>query len=339
MSIPRLCLSIVAGLLIGAGAASSQEIVKIDPRSFCAARPGRIPTEVATFQPTRAAVDAFGSILDRYGLSSKEWQLEQTTATTGSDVDPISKNPRIFYDDDVVRELQTEGAWVARGVLAHEIGHHLNFHFTRDMSRRDRELEADNFAGAALYLMGASEEETARVFRELNGGGNYPSVEDRVTSARNGWRRACDEDPVCTTKPLVSGFGLNVQHSTLVAHRNVQMPPGPGLQLRLQGQLRYSRRSVIGARVQFAFPDGRFLSANLSEPHYRAIGNLVVTGVVEMPFAGGVLELSSLRVDPIPYYVLNLAPGSHTVMAQALFFVDDREIARSNPTAFLVNWW
>ena len=356
MNAIRLCLLVFASILLGAGLASSQEIVKIDPRSFCAARPGSVPVEVATFEPTRAAEEAFESILDRYALSSREWQLKQTTALTGTHVDPISRNPTIFYDDDFVRELQTGDAWAARGALAHEIGHHLNFHFQNDASRQDEELEADNFAGSALFRMGASEDEAAQVFRELGGGEGYPAVEDRVTSARNGWRRACDNDPVCSieqmkegeeeddkdlpTLPEVSRFGLEIQHSPFVVHRSGRMNGGPGLRLRLRGQLRYSRRAEVRARIQFAFPDGRWLFAHDSEPHYRAANNLVATGVFRVPFSGGELNLSRLEVHAIPYYVLNLGvPGPYRLMAQAFFFVDGVEVARSDPTPFFVNRW
>ena len=80
----------------------------------------------------------------------------------------------ILYNADFLEALDadSDSRWVNHAILAHELGHHINFHFD-DADPNDRarkELAADRFAGRSLALMGASLDATERVFRELCAG-------------------------------------------------------------------------------------------------------------------------------------------------------------------------
>ena len=350
----RLLAFIVAYVLIGAGSAWSQELLQIDPENYCAARPGRVPTELFVFEPTQAAQEAFENVLRRYALSPRQWRLMQTTSDTAAHFHPVTKTRTILYSDQLLRDLETGNAWVAIGTLAHEVAHHLNFHLETNDSRRLEELEADNFAGALLFRMGATKEDTARVFRGLGGGGEYPAVEDRVTSATNGWQLAYDDDVEDDdvdeddneedntgnddnyASPIVSDLMFRSDHTTMVRHEGFGSP-GPGLRFSLAGRLRYSRPASVRARIRFAFPDGRLLIAHPSESRYRARSGVVVTGSRRVAFSGGQLNLSELHVDSMPYYVLNLVRGSYNyITAQATIFVDEVQVATSSPFTFYV---
>ncbi len=64
---------------------------------------------------------------------------------------------RIVYDATVFFFGEGRTDWLALGVLAHEIGHHLANHIYLDeISRHGQELEADHFAGAAVARLGGT---------------------------------------------------------------------------------------------------------------------------------------------------------------------------------------
>ena len=101
----------------------------------------------------------------------------------------------ILYNTEFLRDIQTDARtkWAAYGVLAHEIGHHVNgHHFEEQKSerRKEMELEADRFAGSALRLLGATKDEAkAAVFNLLNEGetDTHPPKTARNLAVVNGW--------------------------------------------------------------------------------------------------------------------------------------------------------
>src|SRR5690606_13287629 len=80
--------------------------------------------------------------------------------------------------------------WSAKFVLAHEIGHHINGHsMINGTSNHDYELQADYFAGRALALMGATEEETlsATTILPERASATHPARAQRAERASEGW--------------------------------------------------------------------------------------------------------------------------------------------------------
>jgi tetratricopeptide (TPR) repeat protein len=88
--------------------------------------------------------------------------------------------------------------WAAYGVLAHEIGHHLNYHDfdERDPKRRRAmEVKADFFSGNILQKMGATLEEAQACISTFSLDGEsdtHPSKNVRLDAVANGWKQAKD---------------------------------------------------------------------------------------------------------------------------------------------------
>lgn len=101
----------------------------------------------------------------------------------------------ILYNTEFLRDIQTDARtkWAAYGVLAHEIGHHVNGHHFDEESaerRKEMELEADRFLGSALRLLGATKDEAkSAVFTLLNGAetATHPPKDARNLAVVNGW--------------------------------------------------------------------------------------------------------------------------------------------------------
>ena len=117
----------------------------------------------------------------------------------------------IQYNPRWVRALNRDARthWAFRYVVAHEIGHHLGHHLFRTHANREDEIEADFFAGAALYRMGASFEETI-AGNVANAGApisdSHPSGRERIIYVGLGWQlEACRSDPAAC-KPEEQSF-------------------------------------------------------------------------------------------------------------------------------------
>ena len=85
--------------------------------------------------------------------------------------------------------------WGVYGVVAHEIGHHLQGHIMRgaDVNFHQLELEADDFAGFVLYRMGATLEEAQRSAANLSqphDTATHPGTARRLEAIKTGWMRA-----------------------------------------------------------------------------------------------------------------------------------------------------
>lgn len=86
--------------------------------------------------------------------------------------------------------------WFVVGVVAHEIGHHLNGHTIGGFgSRPDNELEADAFAGFVMQKMGATIREAEAIFSFLDpnqGPPSHPIREERYLAIQRGWNNAAN---------------------------------------------------------------------------------------------------------------------------------------------------
>ncbi len=101
----------------------------------------------------------------------------------------------ILYNTDFLKDCQADARskWAAYGVLAHEIGHHVNFHnFNEDNNerRKELELEADRFSGSVLRLLGATKDEGRSAVSNLVNKAEtatHPPPTARLLSVVNGW--------------------------------------------------------------------------------------------------------------------------------------------------------
>src|SRR5690606_34110854 len=119
---------------------------------------------------------------------------------------------------------KTNNSWSAKFVLAHEIGHHMLGHSLNNGSSNHKyELDADYWAGRALSMMGASEEETtsATMILPERPSASHPARNDRMEKAKEGWNsvertrviKVRDEDINEIAKTMVSGVTQNLMEN------------------------------------------------------------------------------------------------------------------------------
>lgn len=91
-------------------------------------------------------------------------------------------------------QKQTNNRWFVFGVLAHEIGHHLNGHTLEGVgSRPDKEIEADEFAGFVMQKMGATLASAQGIFSfmsDTEGPPTHPVKAKRYAAIKRGWDKA-----------------------------------------------------------------------------------------------------------------------------------------------------
>ncbi len=85
--------------------------------------------------------------------------------------------------------------WKVLCVLAHELGHLVNNHFTdstSNLSQHDLELEADEYAGYMLNLMGASLQHAllCMVYINETGSSTHPGRKERIRALEKGFNKA-----------------------------------------------------------------------------------------------------------------------------------------------------
>ena len=123
-------------------------------------------------------------------------------------------DPYILYDNEFLNKLKSkisygfsekkiniksyeENDWISMTILAHEIGHHENHHFSKTIraanSIKDLELQADEYAGHVLYSLGATLQQGEKVFHTAiiptEGSIEHPSRTDRVKAFEEGYNK------------------------------------------------------------------------------------------------------------------------------------------------------
>lgn len=114
----------------------------------------------------------------------------------------------ILYDKEFMNSISSGDNWGNLFILAHEVGHHVNGH-SLDLvlyaaeaveaetlaSRRQQELEADEFAGFVLGRLGASLSETTTVLNSLANDrddtySTHPSKSRRLIAVNAGYKKS-----------------------------------------------------------------------------------------------------------------------------------------------------
>src|SRR6185503_5825700 len=142
------------------------------PRFFCGYGEGNHGSELCSkisamsFSSDQDAEKTVERVLTPLGLSRNFVLLP---------CDYLDNAAAVTYDDGIryiiynrafmVRISNLSSDWASLGIVAHEIGHHLQGHTTRRMSfppsreelrqSRMQELEADEFSGFIMYKLGA----------------------------------------------------------------------------------------------------------------------------------------------------------------------------------------
>lgn len=103
----------------------------------------------------------------------------------------------IMYSTAFLEKFKADAntQWAAYSVMAHEIGHHLNGHNFAENNPKTRkmlELEADQFSGSVLRMLGASLDEAQAGLNTfyLHGETNtHPPTAARKEAVSNGWKK------------------------------------------------------------------------------------------------------------------------------------------------------
>lgn len=101
----------------------------------------------------------------------------------------------IVYDARTLRWGKRTARWHDIGIVAHEIGHHLNSHiFIRGVSAHADEIEADHYAGFAIAKLGGSLAQALSYTDPFSerGSASHPGRDKRRAAVTAGWRHAQD---------------------------------------------------------------------------------------------------------------------------------------------------
>ena len=173
---------------------SAQEILRI--HNGCHFDGDDIERELYGYTPSNEAQQIISRITSVMGL---EQNFTIKAANVNNALATVEGDERyILYNTAFLEKIKSGSGtyWAAYCVLAHEIGHHLNFHkFSEtDPQRRKRmELKADFFAGSTLQKMGASLEEAQagiETFSLSSESNTHPPKSARLEAVASGWKQA-----------------------------------------------------------------------------------------------------------------------------------------------------
>ena len=188
----------------------AQRLVKITPLTrVCAVEGDAAPKDRFVLEPDIEAQKTIDDICRKIGVSSKNIILE---ASNVPNAEALIKDGKryIHYNPLYINKIQKESKtyWSMIFVLAHEIGHHINFHTldSVDMEKRQlEELDADKTAGCALAHLGAPREELEKITNALNetGDKSHPPRSARLLFVMRGWKECVSKPPVFEPPPPI----------------------------------------------------------------------------------------------------------------------------------------
>ncbi|MCP5088769.1 MAG: hypothetical protein GY952_18410 [Rhodobacteraceae bacterium] len=138
-------------------------------------------------------------ILDVSGLVAN-FELVSTTDVGNAAALIIDETRYLAFNPDwlSVYKGKPKEKWNLYGVMAHEVGHHLQGHtLTKGGSKPPTELEADEYAGFVLAGLGADLDDAKTLWKSLSeaGSSTHPARADRLQAVARGWQRWQDRKP------------------------------------------------------------------------------------------------------------------------------------------------
>ncbi len=204
-----LKVSMLLPIMLGvAGSAVTAETLReheIGSRAFAfhdgAAR------RVMSSDPSEEARNVVQRIMSAIGLVANfQIRAAPGVANAMAIVENSGKDRFILYDPNWMEGLQeTVGAsWPQTSILAHEIGHHLQFHMDPDFGNHEAELQADYFSGFIVNKLGASLPEAQLAMAMISSEApseTHPARDRRVQEIARGWKAAADNQGANLIKP------------------------------------------------------------------------------------------------------------------------------------------
>jgi len=141
----------------------------------------------------------------KMGQVNSKFKVMQCSNTDNCFATVIEGHPFIIYDNAFLSRVEetTHTDWGAISILAHEIGHHANFHTIDGTgSRPEKELEADYFSGFWLHEMGANLSQSQEAMKHFQGEfvtSTHPPQSQRLVAIQKGWNEAENMHPRIST--------------------------------------------------------------------------------------------------------------------------------------------
>jgi hypothetical protein len=183
-----------------------------------------------------------GQFAKKMGQISSKFKVMQCSNTDNCFATVIEGQPFIIYDKEFLSRVEetTRTDWGAISILAHEIGHHANFHTIDGTgSRPEKELEADYFSGFWLHEMGANLSQSQEAMKHFQGEfvtSTHPPQSQRLVAIQKGWSEAENMHPRISTipqrsqtRPIQSGVNgvsekNSVEESKVIVRNDTRTP-------------------------------------------------------------------------------------------------------------------
>lgn len=168
---------------------------------------GQSPCSESTDLKTDPEIVSFIERLLEVDMMSNTYVIIPCYEIENFEAELLHNTRRIYYNPRiVVKELSrlsfsrravpvtSQSNWSLLTILAHEIGHHINDHFSPINSRLSplsKELEADTYAGSLIYKIGGTLEQAKLAYRDEpeNSSSTHPGRSDRLDAIERGWRK------------------------------------------------------------------------------------------------------------------------------------------------------
>ena len=184
-------------------------------------------------RPSEQAVRIIGRITDGVGIR-RNFKILAADIEHWLAFATIHDEKRyIVYDRSSFSWPDGQALWAGVLTFGHEVGHHIASHvFANEQSQHEQELEADQFAGFAMYKLGATLEQATARFWDWPASSTHPAGLVRKNAVADGWHQAAqmaEAKPERCTPGLI-GTELDVDGASC---RIVRSCEGGGETLRL----------------------------------------------------------------------------------------------------------
>ena len=174
----------------------SQEMLSLNSSNSCSINGQLSGGAYETFRSSAEALDIVDNILRQIGAERSFIVLRGNVPNALATIRTGKRY--IIYNPDFLDHLinVSQSYWSAIGVLAHEIGHHINGHTLDGVgSRPPKELKADEFAGFIMFKLGASLEQAQSTFNNgllyrEHDSRTHPRTSARLEAIALGWQNA-----------------------------------------------------------------------------------------------------------------------------------------------------
>ncbi len=165
--------------------------------------------EIKIDTPSRRETEQINSIMSYTGLPQNfkiyRGDINNAMATMVNDQRLIIYNKDLFARIDDI----DSSYWSSMFILAHEIGHHLAYNISDTSSMLNAELEADIFAGAILYKMGADSNQViaavaSRFISNAKDTKTHPSKYKRIAAIKKSWYQSSQLRYLSAIPPPIS---------------------------------------------------------------------------------------------------------------------------------------